>query len=120
MHFTYLKVENTNCLLRSLVCAYPLFFFFGYMQFQILSSNFLQEAEWFHQNYIPCFTDHVTVSLQTGGAIELPVSLIVGMGDIATKEVLDWALANPDAGRAFAEVARFMDDLAASHVCMTN
>nr|BAC20102.1 putative sesquiterpene synthase [Oryza sativa Japonica Group] len=82
---------------------------------QILSSNFLQEAEWFHQNYIPCFTDHVTVSLQTGGAIELPVSLIVGMGDIATKEVLDWALANPDAGRAFAEVARFMDDLAASH-----
>lgn len=90
------------------------------MQFQILSSNFLQEAEWFHQNYIPSFTDHVNVSLQTGGAIELPVSLIVGMGDTATKEVFDWALASPDAGRAFAEVARFMDDLAASHVRMTN
>uniref|UniRef100_A0A0E0JL29 Terpene synthase metal-binding domain-containing protein n=1 Tax=Oryza punctata TaxID=4537 RepID=A0A0E0JL29_ORYPU len=82
--------------------------------FQILSNNYLQEAEWFHQKYIPSFTEHAAVSLVTGGAIELPVSIIVGMGDIATKDAFDWALSCPDAGRAFGEVSRFMDDLAVS------
>ncbi|KAL5226806.1 hypothetical protein ABZP36_015071 [Zizania latifolia] len=82
--------------------------------FQLSSSNFLQEAEWFHRNYIPSFSEHLTVSLMTGGAIELSVCIILGMGDVATKEAFDWALACPDAGRAFAEVARFMDDLAVS------
>ncbi|KAF2951145.1 hypothetical protein DAI22_01g240300 [Oryza sativa Japonica Group] len=82
--------------------------------FQILSNNYLQEAEWFHQKYIPSFTEHAAVSLVTGGAIELPVSIIVGMGDIATKDAFDWALSYADAGRAFGEVSRFMDDLAVS------
>ncbi|KAL5229016.1 hypothetical protein ABZP36_017281 [Zizania latifolia] len=82
--------------------------------FQLSSSNYLQEAEWFHENYIPSFSEHLTVSLMTGGAIELSVCIILGMGDVATKEAFDWALACPDAGRAFAEVARFMDDLAVS------
>uniref|UniRef100_A0A0E0FPG3 Terpene synthase N-terminal domain-containing protein n=2 Tax=Oryza TaxID=4527 RepID=A0A0E0FPG3_ORYNI len=82
--------------------------------FQILSNNYLQEAEWFHQKYIPSFTEHAAVSLVTGGAIELPVSIIVGMGDIATKDAFDWALSCADAGRAFGEVSRFMDDLAVS------
>lgn len=86
------------------------------MQFQILSNNYLQEAEWFHQKYIPSFTEHAAVSLVTGGAIELPVSIIVGMGDIATKDAFDWALSYADAGRAFGEGSRFMDDLAVSQV----
>ncbi|KAG8051372.1 hypothetical protein GUJ93_ZPchr0001g30334 [Zizania palustris] len=82
--------------------------------FQLSSSNYLQEAEWFHEKYVPSFSEHLSVSLMTGGGIEYPVGIIVGMGDVATKEALDWALACPNAGRAFAEVARFRDNLAVS------
>ncbi|KAM0916357.1 hypothetical protein ACQ4PT_010236 [Festuca glaucescens] len=52
--------------------------------FQILLSNYLQEAEWFHQNYKPRFND----------------------------QALEWALGCTDAVRACAEVTRFMNDLA--------
>uniref|UniRef100_A0ACD5WLH4 Uncharacterized protein n=1 Tax=Avena sativa TaxID=4498 RepID=A0ACD5WLH4_AVESA len=80
--------------------------------FQILSSNYLQEAEWFHQNYKPKFEDQVKVSTICSGAPWACVGLLVGMGDTATKEALEWALDCTDAIKACVVVTRFMNDLA--------
>ncbi|KAM0867310.1 hypothetical protein ACQ4PT_042072 [Festuca glaucescens] len=81
--------------------------------FQILSSNHLQEAEWFHKNHKPRFNDQVKVSSICSGAPWACVGLLIGMGDIVTKEELEWALGCTDAVRACAVVTRFMNDLAA-------
>uniref|UniRef100_A0ACD5XFU7 Uncharacterized protein n=1 Tax=Avena sativa TaxID=4498 RepID=A0ACD5XFU7_AVESA len=85
---------------------------FSTKAFQILSSNYLQEAEWFHQNYKPRFNDQVNVSSMCSGGPWACVGLLVGMGDTVTKEALEWALGCTDAVRACAEVTRFMNDLA--------
>ncbi|KAI5008488.1 hypothetical protein ZWY2020_009536 [Hordeum vulgare] len=85
---------------------------FSTRAFQILSSNYLQEAEWFHQNHKPRFNDQVKVSSVCSGGPWVCVGLLVGMGDTATKEALEWALGCTDAVRACGEVTRFMNDLA--------
>nr|UIB01639.1 tau-cadinol synthase [Cymbopogon martinii] len=81
--------------------------------FQLISKSYLQEAEWCHQDYIPSFNDHVNVSTISAGIQLLSIGLLVGMGDVATKEVFEWAIdSNNDVIRACAEVTRFMDDIA--------
>ncbi|KAL6648161.1 hypothetical protein ACP70R_012385 [Stipagrostis hirtigluma subsp. patula] len=86
---------------------------FSRKAYQILSSNYLQEAEWFHGGYKPSFKDQVNVSTVCSGAPFACVGLIVGMGDdAATKEALEWAFGCTDAVKACAEVTRFLNDLA--------
>ncbi|NP_001141562.1 Tau-cadinol synthase-like [Zea mays] len=86
---------------------------FSRKAFQTLSSNYLQEAEWFHGRYKPRFEDQVKVSTVRSGAPFAAVGLLVGMGgDVATQEALEWAMGCTDAVKAFAEVTRFMNDLA--------
>uniref|UniRef100_A0A0D3FIF8 Terpene synthase n=1 Tax=Oryza barthii TaxID=65489 RepID=A0A0D3FIF8_9ORYZ len=81
--------------------------------FQLLSGYYLQEAEWFHHNYIPSFKEQIEVSVMSAGIQALSVCILVGMGNIVTEETLEWAIGNNDAVRAGGEVARFMDDMAA-------
>ncbi|KAM0829477.1 hypothetical protein ACQ4PT_066825 [Festuca glaucescens] len=85
---------------------------FSTKAFQILSSNYLQEAEWSHQNYKPKFNEQVKVSSICSGATFACVGLFVGMNDIATKETMEWALGRTDVVKASALVAHFMNDLA--------
>lgn len=111
-----INVSKINCL-----HSYPYPFIKTYilsfrLQFQILSSNYLQEAEWFHGNYKPRFKDQVSISIMCSGAPFVCVGLLVGMGDAATKEALEWAIGCTDAVKACAEVTRFMNDLASFKV----
>ncbi|CAL4931034.1 unnamed protein product [Urochloa decumbens] len=80
--------------------------------FHLISKSYLQEAEWSHDNYVPSFNDHVNVSTISAGGQVMCVGLLVGMGDIATKEAFEWAFGSTDAIRACGEVTRFMDDMA--------
>lgn len=81
--------------------------------FQCTSKSYLQEVEWCNQDYIPSFNDHVKVSGTSAGIELISVALLQGMGDVATKEVFEWAIgSNNDVIRACAEVTRFMDDMA--------
>ncbi|CAO2201563.1 unnamed protein product [Urochloa humidicola] len=81
--------------------------------FQTLSKGYLQEAEWFHQGYTPSFKEQVNVSVITAGGQVLSIGLLVGMGDVATKEAFEWIIGNADAVWACGEVSRFMDDMSA-------
>jgi len=81
--------------------------------FQTLSKYYLQEAEWFHQGFTPSFKEQVSVSVITAGAQMLSIGLLVGMGDVATKEAFEWVIGNSDAIWACGEVSRFMDDMSA-------
>jgi len=90
--------------------------FFSDIQFQTLSKYYLQEAEWFHQGFTPSFKEQVSVSVITAGAQMLSIGLLVGMGDVATKEAFEWVIGNSDAIWACGEVSRFMDDMSAFKV----
>ncbi|KAL6603772.1 hypothetical protein ACP70R_044133 [Stipagrostis hirtigluma subsp. patula] len=81
--------------------------------FQTVSRSFLQESEWFHHNYTPSFEEHVNVAIMSVGGQAQCVGLLFGMGDVATKEVFEWAIGCTSAIRAYGEVARYMNDIAA-------
>lgn len=81
---------------------------------QVLSRYYLQEAEWFHQSYMPSFEEQLNVSIMSSGSPMLAVGLLVGMGsDVATKEAFEWVIGCNDVVKACAEVGRFMDDMSA-------
>lgn len=46
----------------------------------------------------------------------LSIGLLVGMGNVATKEAFEWAIGKTDAIWACGEVSRFMDDMSAFKV----
>lgn len=84
------------------------------MQFQHLSSCYLQEAEWLHKNHKPRFEDRLHLGAMSIGATELCVYAMVCMGDEMPKGALEWALGYPDVVMACAKIGRLMNDLAAS------
>lgn len=83
-------------------------------ELQYLSSLYLQEAEWLHQNHKPSFEDKLHLSVLSVGALALCVCATILMGDALPKGALEWAVGYSDAGLACATIARLMNDLAAS------
>ncbi|WVZ50661.1 hypothetical protein U9M48_001893 [Paspalum notatum var. saurae] len=80
--------------------------------FQNMSKCYLQEAEWSHHDYTPSFDEQVNISVKSAGGELVAVGALFGLGDIATKEIFEWAINNSDTVRACGEVSRFMDDMA--------
>nr|CAB3491949.1 unnamed protein product [Digitaria exilis] len=80
--------------------------------YQGICKSYLQEAEWSHRGYIPSFHDQVNVSVMSAGGELVAIGLLFGLGDIANKEVFEWAIQNSLTVTACGEVSRFMDDLA--------
>ncbi|XP_044319526.1 tau-cadinol synthase-like [Triticum aestivum] len=81
--------------------------------YQDLSANYLQEAEWLHQNHKPSFRDHMNLSAMSIGSPTICVGLMVGMGDLVTKESFEWVAGYPNVAIACGKIARLMDDIAA-------
>ncbi|XP_044964596.1 tau-cadinol synthase-like isoform X1 [Hordeum vulgare subsp. vulgare] len=81
--------------------------------FQDLSIYYLQEVEWLNQNHKPCFKDHLRLSAMSIGSPTLCVGLMVGMGDLVTRETFEWAASYPKVAIACGKIARLMDDMAA-------
>ncbi|KAF8645556.1 hypothetical protein HU200_066148 [Digitaria exilis] len=81
--------------------------------FQILSKKYLQGAEWFHHKYVPTFKEKLEVSFMDSGSPFSIVALLVGLGDMASKEALDWAIGCTDAVKACGELTRYMNDISA-------
>lgn len=89
-----------------------------YVQFQVLSEYYLQGAEWFHHKKVPKFKEKLEVSLLESGGPFSCVALLVGMGDVASKEALEWALGCTDAVKACGEITRYLNDITALKVLL--
>uniref|UniRef100_A0A0E0HCB2 Terpene synthase n=2 Tax=Oryza nivara TaxID=4536 RepID=A0A0E0HCB2_ORYNI len=82
-------------------------------EFQKLSTYYLQESEWSHQNHKPSFKEQMELSTMTAGGPLLCVCTTVGRDDTLTKEAFEWAASDTGAIRAYAKILRFMNDVAA-------
>ncbi|CAL4914513.1 unnamed protein product [Urochloa decumbens] len=80
--------------------------------FKLSSKYYLDEAKWCSEKYAPSFKEHVEVSVMSSGFPTLAVVLLMGAGDLATKEAFEWAIDVPDVVSASGEVARFLNDIA--------
>ncbi|KAI7749922.1 hypothetical protein M8C21_031786 [Ambrosia artemisiifolia] len=60
-----------------------------------LIRNYMMEAKWAHEGYIPTTEEHLSVSYVSSGYIMLTTTFFVGMGDLVTQESFKWALSKP-------------------------
>jgi hypothetical protein len=77
-----------------------------------LVQGYSQEIKWRDEHYIPKTVDeHLEVSRATVGAFEIACASFVVMGDIITKETLDWLLTYPELLKCFTTLARLSNDI---------
>jgi hypothetical protein len=66
------------------------------MQMERLVQQYYREIKWRDENYVPkTMTEHLQVSMESIGSVALACAAYVGMGDVITKETLDWVLSYP-------------------------
>ncbi|KAG8064346.1 hypothetical protein GUJ93_ZPchr0004g39480 [Zizania palustris] len=85
-------------------------------EFQNLSTYYLEEAEWSHQDYKPSFKEQVELSTMSSTVPLLTVSAMLGSGETVTNEAFQWAAHQPSGVIACARIMRFMNDIAAFKV----
>ncbi|CAL5003852.1 unnamed protein product [Urochloa decumbens] len=78
----------------------------------ILVQASTQEIKWHDEHYVPKTIDeHLKISRATVGGFQVACSSFVGMGDIITKEILDWLLTYPELLKCFSTIARLCNDI---------
>ena len=73
--------------------------------------SYLNEAKWFHANYVPTVEEYLKLASVSTGFCMLSLTYFLAMGDIATEEAFQWVSEYPKITRAGATVARLMDDI---------
>ena len=76
-----------------------------------LSQAYFVEAKWYHENYFPTMEEYMKIALVSAGYIMITITSFVGMGEIVTKDIFEWASNNPKIVKASSIVGRLMDDI---------
>ncbi|XVE50493.1 hypothetical protein DITRI_Ditri01bG0166900 [Diplodiscus trichospermus] len=76
-----------------------------------LSQAYFVEAKWCNEHYTPTVEEYMTNAVVSSGYIMVAITSLVGMGDIVTEEVFNWASTNPKIIKASAIIARLMNDI---------
>ncbi|XP_058072970.1 beta-cubebene synthase-like isoform X2 [Magnolia sinica] len=79
-----------------------------------LAKAYLAEARWASSGYVPTSEEYMKVALISAVYPMLFIAFLIGMGEIVTKEVLEWAIHMPTIMRTCSIVARLMDDIPSS------
>uniref|UniRef100_A0A803MH31 Uncharacterized protein n=1 Tax=Chenopodium quinoa TaxID=63459 RepID=A0A803MH31_CHEQI len=82
-------------------------------QVKALCLAFLQEAKWCHEKYVPTYDEYMKIALVTSPYPHGIIASFLGMGEIATKEVFEWAsqIPIPKAVKAASTILRLVDDI---------
>lgn len=76
----------------------------------------MEEAKWFHENYIPTIEEYMPLQLETTGYGLLSVASFMGMGDDASEDAFEWLLGGPKIIRGSKYVCRLVDDIVSHEV----
>ncbi|CAO2187138.1 unnamed protein product [Urochloa humidicola] len=80
-----------------------------------LVQAYIEELKWRDENYIPeTLSEHLGLSMRSSGGSPILCASLVGMGEIVTKETLDWFLSYPQLVRSFDTFVRLSDDMAST------
>uniref|UniRef100_A0A2N9F1R9 Uncharacterized protein n=1 Tax=Fagus sylvatica TaxID=28930 RepID=A0A2N9F1R9_FAGSY len=72
---------------------------------------YFHESKWLHQKHIPTMDEYMRIACVTSGYSMLAITLLVGMGDIVTKDSFEWVFSDPKIVKACTVIARLMDDM---------
>ncbi|GER53347.1 germacrene-D synthase [Striga asiatica] len=77
-----------------------------------LVKSYMEEAKWFYNKYTPTMEEYMKVALISSGYMMLSTTSLVGLGDLVTREDIDWVSNEPVIVQASSTIARLMDDIA--------
>ena len=81
---------------------------------------YFREAKWFHQKYTPTLDEYMSLALVTSGYFMLAATSFLGMGEIVTKDSVEWLFSKPKIVKASEVVGRLMDDMVSHKVHIIN
>ena len=88
-------------------------------QLKQLVQAYIEELKWRDENYIPeTLSEHLGLSMRSSGGSPILCASLVGMGEIVTREALDWFLSYPQLVRSFDTFVRLSDDMASTEVLL--
>ena len=85
-----------------------------------LVQAYFEEAVWLKEKYIPTMEEYMSNALISCAYPMLSTISFIVMGDIATKEALEWVIKEPKIVRAGSIISRLMDDIVYSEVHLAN
>jgi hypothetical protein len=87
------------------------------MQMERLVQQYYREIKWRDEDYVPkTMTEHLQVSMESIGSVALACAAYVGMGDVITKETLDWVLSYPQFLTTYGTIVRLSNDVVSTKV----
>ncbi|KAM7473822.1 hypothetical protein LguiB_021065 [Lonicera macranthoides] len=72
---------------------------------------YFQEAKWYNEGYVPTMEEYMKIALVTSCYKMIVITSFAGMGELVTKETLDWVSNNPLIVRASSVICRLTDDM---------
>ncbi|KAM0009057.1 putative terpenoid cyclases/protein prenyltransferase alpha-alpha toroid [Helianthus debilis subsp. tardiflorus] len=76
-----------------------------------ICKNYMIEAKWMNEGYIPSLEEHESVSFMTAGYKMLTLSSFMSMGETVTEEAFKWAVSFPPLVKGACIISRIMDDI---------
>nr|CAB3479944.1 unnamed protein product [Digitaria exilis] len=77
-----------------------------------VAKSYHAEVTWRDEHYVPADVDeHLQISLGSIAAMQTVVLTFVSLGDVTTREAIDWAMTYPDIVRGVTVIARIMNDI---------
>ncbi|KMT13288.1 hypothetical protein BVRB_4g085480 isoform A [Beta vulgaris subsp. vulgaris] len=85
-----------------------------YLQNELLVScqAYLQEARWCHEKYVPTYDEYMKNATISSVYCFMLMATYQGMGEIASKDAIEWILKNSKAIKASCIHGRLLDDMA--------
>ncbi|CAO2836435.1 unnamed protein product [Amaranthus hypochondriacus] len=80
-------------------------------EFEIICEAYLQEARWLHEKIMPTYEEYIKVGLTTSTFAFLFMGTLQGMGDIASKEDLEWVFQKSKVKKTTGILCRIMNDI---------
>ena len=85
-----------------------------------LVQAYFEEAVWLKEKYIPTMEEYMSNALISCAYPTLSTIAFIGMGDIVTKEALEWVIKEPKIVRAALIINRLMNDMVSNEVHLAN
>ncbi|CAD6266228.1 unnamed protein product [Miscanthus lutarioriparius] len=77
-----------------------------------VAESYHAEVKWRDEQYVPADVDeHLQISLGSIMAMQVVVLTLVSLGDVTTREIVDWAFTYPKMIRAVTATARILNDI---------
>lgn len=76
-----------------------------------LRAHLMDHAQWFYSHYLPTFKESMDNSHVTCGYRFLTLASFIGMDDVATRDVFEWAIRTPSTIHSASIICRNRDDI---------